>query len=92
MSDWADEEAVGITGPCTCDAAFTSRKRLDPRCKYHDDLGHSATGDIAAALRKAKAAGVRYGAEYFVVLDPDTFGPWAYNLRAQADKIERGEA
>jgi hypothetical protein len=60
---------------------------------WADERARRCTTDeeIAVALRQAKAAGVRYGAEYFVILDPDTLGPWAYNLRAQADRIEKGE-
>lgn len=52
--DWADDEAMTITGPCSCDAAYRDRGLVDPTCRHCD-----CADDIAAALRTAWQRGPR---------------------------------
>lgn len=51
-------EAIKITGKCTCHAAYTSRKKQDPNCRYCE-----YAEEITDALTEAYARGRRDGLE-----------------------------
>ena len=56
MTDWADEQARAITGPCSCSELHKAAGTTASDCMWHV-LGV----EIAVALRAARARGIKEG-------------------------------
>lgn len=68
----AEQIAEEFTGPCTCHEAYTSRKRTDPQCQYHNDY-ESLVVVLrqygAAVRRRAAVVAGRAASEYEATKD-----------------------